>query len=73
MMDVLVQQNLLLEYVIKYKVFYMPNPVDVSFEKLENYNNTNFNNDVFFAMSHGVHRGVLKKVNLTKEKILSIS
>ena len=45
----------------KYKVFYMPNPVDVSFEKLENYNNTNFNNDVFFAMSHGVHRGVLKK------------
>ena len=45
----------------KYKVFYIPNPVDVSFEKLENYNNTNFNNDVFFAMSHGVHRGVLKK------------
>ncbi len=46
---------------LKYKVFYIPNPVDVSFEKLENYNNTNFNNDVFFAMSHGVHRGVLKK------------
>ena len=45
----------------KYKVFYIPNPVDVSFEKLENYNNTNFNNDVFFAMSHGVHRGILKK------------
>ena len=45
----------------KYKVFYMPNPVDVSFEKLENYKNKNFNNDVFFAMSHGVHRGVLKK------------
>ena len=45
----------------KYKVFYIPNPVDASFEKLKNYNNTNFNNDVFFAMSHGVHRGVLKK------------
>ncbi len=45
----------------KYKVFFMPNPVDESFEKLENYNNKNFNNDVFFAMSHGVHRGVLKK------------
>ena len=45
----------------KYKVFYIPNPVDASFEKLENYKNKNFNNDVFFAMSHGVHRGVLKK------------
>ncbi len=45
----------------KHKVFYIPNPVDESFEKLENYKNKNFNNDVFFAMSHGVHRGVLKK------------
>ena len=45
----------------KYKVFYMPNPVDESFERLENYKNKFFNNDVFFAMSHGVHRGVLKK------------
>ena len=45
----------------KYEVHYIPNPVDESFEKLENYNNKNFNNDVFFAMSHGVHRGVLKK------------
>ena len=45
----------------KYNVFYIPNPVDTSFEKLENYKNKNFNNDVFFAMSHGVHRGILKK------------
>jgi hypothetical protein len=45
----------------KYLVHYIPNPVDQSFEKLENYKNKNFNNDVFFAMSHGVHRGVLKK------------
>ena len=45
----------------KYQVHYIPNPVDESFEKLENYKNKNFNNDVFFAMSHGVHRGVLKK------------
>ncbi len=45
----------------KYKVFYLPNPVDESFETLENYKNKFFNNDVFFAMSHGVHRGVLKK------------
>jgi hypothetical protein len=46
---------------LKYEVHYIPNPVDESFEKLENYKNKNFNNDVFFAMSHGVHRGVLKK------------
>ena len=42
-------------------IFYLPNPVDTSFERLHNYKNSNFNNDVFFAMSHGVHRGVLKK------------
>ncbi len=42
-------------------ILYMPNPVDVSFEVLKNYENKFFNNDVFFAMSHGVHRGVLKK------------
>jgi glycosyltransferase involved in cell wall biosynthesis len=45
----------------KYKVFYLPNPVDVSFEKLKNYQNKFFNSDVFFAMSHGVHRGILKR------------
>ncbi len=45
----------------KYNIHYLPNPVDQSFETLENYKNNFFNNDVFFAMSHGVHRGVLKK------------
>ncbi len=45
----------------KHKVYYMPNPVDESFEVLRNYENRYFNNDVFFAMSHGVHRGILKK------------
>ena len=38
----------------------MPNPCDISFEILENYNFNN-KNDIFFAMSHGVHRGNLKK------------
>ena len=37
----------------------MPNPCDRSFEILSNYEN-NCNYDVFFAMSHGVHRGELK-------------
>ena len=37
----------------------MPNPCDKSFEILENYRK-DCNYDVFFAMSHGVHRGELK-------------
>tara|TARA_B100000989_G_scaffold295720_1_gene277345 strand:+ start:304 stop:2418 length:2115 start_codon:yes stop_codon:yes gene_type:complete len=39
--------------------FFMPNPADKSFEVLNNYNK-NCAYDVFFAMSHGVHRGQLK-------------
>jgi glycosyltransferase involved in cell wall biosynthesis len=42
-------------------IYYIPNPVDQSFEKLNNSKNKNLKNDVFFAMSHGVHRGTLKK------------
>jgi glycosyltransferase involved in cell wall biosynthesis len=42
------------------KIFYLPNPVDESFEKLNNHKRRYLNNDVFFAISHGVHRGVLK-------------
>ena len=39
--------------------FFMPNPCDESFETLSNYQK-DCNFDVFFAMSHGVHRGGLK-------------
>ena len=39
--------------------YYIPNPSDSSFEILNNYKNP-CNVDVFFALSHGVHRGVLK-------------
>tara|TARA_B100000941_G_scaffold290477_1_gene272609 strand:- start:394 stop:2529 length:2136 start_codon:yes stop_codon:yes gene_type:complete len=39
--------------------FYMPNPSDHSFETLNNFNKS-CNVDVFFALSHGVHRGKLK-------------
>ena len=39
--------------------FYIPNTCDASFETLKNYQK-NCVNDVFFAMSHGVHRGSLK-------------
>ena len=39
--------------------YFMPNPADKSFETLNNFNK-NCPYDVFFAMSHGVHRGQLK-------------
>ena len=39
--------------------FFMPNPCDQAFEILSNYKRK-CNYDVFFAMSHGVHRGGLK-------------
>ena len=40
--------------------YFMPNPCDKSFETLSNYNSI-CQSDVFFAMSHGVHRGGLKR------------
>ena len=49
-------------------IYYLPNPVDASFEKLKNYKCKNLKNDVFFAMSHGVHRGILKKGKFDKRE-----
>jgi hypothetical protein len=40
--------------------YFMPNPSDSSFEVLKNYERY-CSKDIFFAMSHGVHRGNLKK------------
>ena len=52
------------------KCFYIPNPADKSFEILNNYQN-NCSYDLFFAMSHGVHRGTLKKGKVDdREKFL---
>ncbi len=40
--------------------FYIPNPCDSSLDNLQNYNeNPIF--DIFYAISHGVHRGILRK------------
>ena len=47
---------------------FIPNPSDSSFEILKNYQN-NCENDVFFAMSHGVHRGELKRGKFDKREI----
>jgi len=40
---------------------FMPNPSDPSFEVLNNFKNDHCSMDVFFALSHGVHRGILKR------------
>jgi glycosyltransferase involved in cell wall biosynthesis len=49
--------------------FFMPNPADQSFEILNNYEkNTEY--DLFFAMSHGVHRGILKKGKFDEREII---
>ena len=39
--------------------YYMPNPCDKSLDYLENFKN-NHDYDLFYAMSHGVHRGILR-------------
>ena len=39
--------------------FYMPNPCDKSLDYLENFKG-NPDYDIFYAISHGVHRGVLR-------------
>ncbi len=50
--------------------YFIPNPADSSFEILNN-SKKNLDNDVFFAMSHGVHRGNLKSGKYDdREKIL---
>ena len=59
----------ILNFKSKNNVYFMPNPVDTSFETLSNFNNEHFNSDVFFAMSHGVHRGVLKKGKLDQREV----
>ena len=48
-----------LKFLNRSKSFFIPNPSDPSIETLANYK-TNCSNDVFFALSHGVHRGRLK-------------
>ncbi len=42
-------------------IFFIPNPVDETFENLNIYSNKFYKYDLFFALSHGVHRGTLKK------------
>ena len=43
----------------KFESYFIPNPSDKSMETLDNFKK-DCSNDVFFALSHGVHRGTLK-------------
>ena len=51
------------------KVFFIPNPVDDTFENLELYKKKIYKYDLFFALSHGVHRGTLKKGKIDKREV----
>jgi len=48
--------------------YFIPNPTDESFETLSIYSRET-TKDVFFAMSHGVHRGILKKNKFDEREI----
>ncbi len=55
---------------VKYQ--FLPTPVDKNIERLSVYNLENFTYDVFFAMSHGVNRGTIKKGKIDeREKFIS--
>ena len=51
--------------------FFIPNPSDHSFETLNNFNKS-CSVDVFFALSHGVHRGILK-TGKTDDRIIFLN
>ena len=52
------------------KNYYIPNPTDQSLEVLNNFKHE-CSSDVFFALSHGVHRGILKsRTNDDREKFI---
>ena len=54
----------------KKKLHYLPIPVDENIENLEIYNEKHRYKDLFFALSHGVNFGKLKKIRMMKEKYL---
>ncbi len=49
-----------LDFADQSKTFYIPNVCDASIDFLENYKYENLEYDIFFALSHGQHRGELK-------------
>ena len=56
------------KFLDKTNSIFIPNPCDHSFETLSNFKK-NCSNDVFFALSHGVHRGKLKSGSIDDREI----
>jgi hypothetical protein len=53
----------------KTKMNFMPIPADMNIENLEIYNSNNRYKDLFFALSHGVNYGKLKKANADDREV----
>lgn len=49
-----------LDFVDEKKTFFIPNPIDPTIETLNIFENKQFKKDLFIAISHGQHRGILK-------------
>ena len=57
----------------KISYHFLPTPVDRNIEKLNIYNSNSYTHDVFFAMSHGVNRGIIKSGKFDeREKFIKI-
>jgi hypothetical protein len=50
-----------LDFIDRSKTFFIPNVCDRSIDILDNYKYENLEYDIFFALSHGQHRAILKK------------
>ena len=48
--------------------FFIPNPCDESLDNLKNFN-FDLDNDLFYAISHGVHRGTLRKGKIDEREL----
>ncbi len=49
-----------LDFVDESKTFFIPNPIDPTIDTLNIYKNKHYEKDLFIAISHGQHRGILK-------------
>ncbi len=51
-----------IDFADDFKTSFIPNPIDPSIDKYKNFNNKNKSKkDMFIAISHGQHRGILKR------------
>ena len=50
-----------LNFVNNENTFYIPNPIDPSIDCYKSFENKNLEYDLFIAISHGQHRGILKE------------